>query len=85
MLQDTGADWTILRASWFAQNFSESFLCEAIQSSEVVVPAGNVPEPFIDADDIADVAVAALTEDGHVGRLYELTGPRMLAPVSGSA
>ena len=78
ILQDTDADWTILRASWFAQNFSESFLCEAIQSGEVVLPAGNVPEPFVDVDDIADVAVAALTEDGHVGRLYELTGPRML-------
>ena len=37
-----------------------------------------MPEPFVDADDIADVAVAALTEDGHIGRLYELTGPRLL-------
>ena len=78
ILQNTDADWTILRASWFAQNFSESFLWNAVQEGKVVLPAGTVPEPFIDADDIADVAVAALKEDGHVGQLYELTGPRML-------
>ena len=47
-------------------------------SGEVALPAGDVPEPFVDADDIADVAVAALTDDGHVGELYELTGPRLL-------
>jgi len=38
----------------------------------------NTPEPFVDADDIADVAVAALTDDRHIGQLYELTGPRLL-------
>jgi uncharacterized protein YbjT (DUF2867 family) len=37
-----------------------------------------VPEPFVDADDIADVAVAALTDDRHIGEVYELTGPRLL-------
>ena len=78
ILQATDADWTILRASWFAQNFSESFLSNAVLDGEVVLPAGDTPEPFIDADDIADVAVAALTGQGHVGQLYELTGPRML-------
>ncbi|MDQ2997572.1 MAG: NAD(P)H-binding protein [Chloroflexota bacterium] len=78
VVQESGAEWTILRASWFAQNFSENFLLEAVLSGEVALPAGNVGEPFIDADDIADVAVAALTEDGHAGQLYELTGPRLL-------
>ena len=78
VVQDSGADWTILRASWFAQNFSESYLREPVLDGEVVLPAGNVAEPFVDADDIADAAVAALTEDGHAGRLYELTGPRLL-------
>jgi len=77
-VQDSGADWTILRASWFAQNFSEGFLCDAVLGGEVALPAGDVAEPFIDADDIADAAVAALTEDGHSRQLYELTGPRML-------
>ena len=78
LVQTSGADWTIVRASWFAQNFSESFLASAVQAGEVVLPVGDVPEPFVDADDIADLAVAALTEDGHTGQLYEVTGPRML-------
>ncbi len=78
VLQDSGADWTIVRCSWFNQNFSENYLLDPVVSGEVVLPAGDVGEPFVDADDIADVAVAALTEDWHVGQLYELTGPRLL-------
>ena len=65
-------------ASWFNQNFSEGYLLEPVLAGEVALPAGDVREPFVDADDIADVAVAALTDDRHVGRLYELTGPRLL-------
>ena len=45
----------------------------------MALPAGAIGEPFVDADDIADAAVAALTEPGHVGQLYELTGPRLLS------
>ncbi|HST58161.1 MAG TPA: NAD(P)H-binding protein [Longimicrobium sp.] len=74
----SGAEWTILRCSWFAQNFSESFLLEPLLAGELALPVGDVREPFIDADDIAGAAVAALTEDGHAGQLYELTGPRAL-------
>ena len=77
-LISTGADWTILRCSWFAQNFSEGFLLDFVKAGLVQLPAGAVGEPFIDTDDIADAAVAALTEDGHIGELYELTGPRLL-------
>jgi uncharacterized protein YbjT (DUF2867 family) len=77
-VQASGADLTILRATWFAQNFSEDYMVESVLAGEVALPAGDTPEPFVDADDIADVAVAALTEDGHVGELYELTGPRAL-------
>jgi uncharacterized protein YbjT (DUF2867 family) len=77
-LQESGADWTILRSSWFAQNFSESFLVDAILSGEVALPVGEAPEPFIDADDIADAAVATLTDDKHIGQIYEVTGPRLL-------
>ncbi len=78
IVEESGVDWTILRASWFNQNFSEGAFLEAVRAGEVALPAGGVREPFVDADDIADVAVAALTEDGHQGQLYELTGPRML-------
>jgi uncharacterized protein YbjT (DUF2867 family) len=78
IVQDAGMEWTVVRASWFAQNFSENFLRDSVLTGEVTLPIGNVGEPFIDTDDIADVAVAALTEDKHVGQLYEVTGPRLL-------
>jgi uncharacterized protein YbjT (DUF2867 family) len=78
IVQDSGVDWTIVRASWFNQNFSEGPFLDLVVAGEVALPAGNVAEPFIDADDIADVAVAALTEDGHAGQVYEVTGPRKL-------
>ena len=77
-LRAPGADWTIVRCAWFNQNFSESFLLDPILAGVVALPVGGVREPFVDADDIADVVAAALTEDGHVGKLYELTGPRLL-------
>lgn len=77
-MRDSGADLTILRSTWFSQNFSESYWLEDVVRGEIALPAGNTPEPFVDADDIADVAVAALTEDGHTGQMYELTGPRLL-------
>lgn len=78
VLQASGADWTIVRASWFNQNFSEGAVLEGVLAGEIALPAGDVGEPFIDTDDIADVVVAALTRDGHVGQLYEVTGPRLL-------
>ncbi len=77
-LQSTGADLTIVRCAWFMQNFSEDFLVDAVREGEVVLPAGDQLDPFVDADDIADVAAAALTDDRHIGELYELTGPRLL-------
>ncbi|MFI0369820.1 NAD(P)H-binding protein [Actinomadura sp. 1N219] len=78
IVQESGLAWTVVRASWFAQNFSEDYLLDPIREGEVVLPAGDVPEPFVDADDIADVAVAALTRAGHAGEVYEVTGPRAL-------
>jgi uncharacterized protein YbjT (DUF2867 family) len=77
-VRESGAELTILRSTWFSQNFSEDYLLDPVLDGEVALPAGDTPEPFVDADDIADVAVAALTGDGHVGELYELTGPRVL-------
>ena len=77
-VRDTGAEVTTLRSTWFSQNFSESYFLDGLLAGELALPVVNTPEPFVDADDIADVAVAALTEDGHVGEVYELTGPRLL-------
>jgi uncharacterized protein YbjT (DUF2867 family) len=77
-VQDSGADLTIVRATWFMQNFSEDYMIEHVLAGAIALPAGDTPEPFVDADDIADVAVAALTDDKHIGELYELNGPRLL-------
>jgi uncharacterized protein YbjT (DUF2867 family) len=75
----SGAELTIVRSTWFAQNFSEDYMRDYVLSGVVALPAGDTPEPFVDAEDIADVAVAALTDERHVGELYELTGPRLLS------
>jgi uncharacterized protein YbjT (DUF2867 family) len=77
-VRDSGADLAILRSTWFMQNFSEDYMLEHVLSGEIRLPAGDVPTPFLDVDDIADVAVAALTDERHAGQLYELTGPRSL-------
>lgn len=78
VVKNSGADWTVLRASWFMQNFSESFILDDLLNGQVYLPPGEIPEPFIDAEDIADAAVAALTQPGHSNTLYELSGPRLM-------
>ena len=78
IVQQSGVEWTIVRASWFMQNFSEGEFLGMVLDGAITLPAADIPEPFIDINDIADVAVAALTEDGHAGEIYEVTGPRML-------
>jgi uncharacterized protein YbjT (DUF2867 family) len=78
VVMDSGVDWTVVRASWFAQNFTESYLLGPVLDGDLTLPVGSVGEPFVDVDDIADVAVAALTQPGHQGQLYEVTGPRLL-------
>jgi uncharacterized protein YbjT (DUF2867 family) len=76
-VKDSGIpSWTVLQCNWFAQNFSEDFLVDAINAGVVALPVTDMPEPFADADDIADVAVAALTGDGHAGATYEISGRR---------
>ncbi|WP_289659107.1 NAD(P)H-binding protein [Flavobacterium panacagri] len=70
--------WTIIRSSWFNQNFSESFFLDPILYGIVALPRAEALEPFTDADDIADVAVEALLNENHNGKTYELTGPRLL-------
>jgi uncharacterized protein YbjT (DUF2867 family) len=77
-LQATHVDWTILRSSWFCQNFSEGFFLDPILSGEVALPVGSVAEPFVDVDDIADIAFAAFTDPRHARQIYEITGPRAL-------
>lgn len=78
-LKASGADWTIVRSSWFNQNFNESFFLEPVLAGEIALPTADAVEAFVDADDIADVVVAALTDDKHIGKTYELSGPRLLS------
>jgi uncharacterized protein YbjT (DUF2867 family) len=77
LLMESGADWTILRCGFFAQNFSEIF-ADPIRAGIMAMPEAAGPDPFLDIDDVADVAVAALTDDSHIGQLHELTGPRIV-------
>ncbi len=75
---NSGLNYTIIRASWFNQNFSESFFLDPIIAGHVALPQAEAKVPYIDTDDIADVAVEALLNEKHTGQLYELTGPRLL-------
>lgn len=77
-VQASGLEWTVLQANNFNQNFSEGDYRDALLAGALALPVEGVVEPFIDVDDIAAVAVAALTEDGHHGRVYELSGPESL-------
>ena len=79
VVRQSGLEFTLVRAAWFAQNFSEGYLHAPILDGVLPMPGGLIKEPIIDVDDIADVAVAALTEDRHAGALYEVTGPRLLS------
>ncbi len=78
IVKDSGLEWTVVRASWFNQNFSEGAFIDMVLGGTITLPAGATPEPYVDVDDIADVAVAALSEDGHHGEIYEVTGPRLM-------
>ncbi|GIG91628.1 NAD(P)H-binding protein [Plantactinospora endophytica] len=79
-VEAAGVDWTILRPTWFGQNFSEApLLRDPVLDGELVLPTGDGLEPFVDADDIAEVAVTVLTGPGHAGRTYDLSGPRLLS------
>ncbi|MFZ2238452.1 MAG: NAD(P)H-binding protein [Gordonia amarae] len=78
-VQQAGADWTILRSAFFAQDFTEDeAFADGVRAGFLVFPWVDVPEPFVDLADVAEVATTALVDDGHAGRIYELTGPRML-------
>lgn len=78
IVQEAGVEWTVVRASWFNQNFSEGEFLGMVMDGVITLPADDIAEPFVDVGDIADVVVAALTEEGHAYEIYEVTGPRLL-------
>jgi uncharacterized protein YbjT (DUF2867 family) len=75
----SGMDWIIVRANWFMQNFSEGFFVDSIRAGELVIPDVSARDPFVDANDIADVVIAALTDDNHSKQIYDLTGPEIIS------
>ncbi|MEV0619379.1 NAD(P)H-binding protein [Nonomuraea sp. NPDC050404] len=77
-VRDSGAEWTILRPNNFNQNFDEGLWHAPLRAGRLALPIGQVPEPFVDADDVAAVAAAALARDGHAGHVYDLAGPDRL-------
>jgi uncharacterized protein YbjT (DUF2867 family) len=79
VVKASGLDWNIVRASWFMQNFSESFMLDGLKAGELVLPEPKALEPFIDVNDIVDVAVAALTQKTLRNQLFEITGPEILS------
>lgn len=79
IVKNSGLSWTIVRASWFNQNFSEGMFRDFIDAGHIALPVGSVTEPFIDVGDICDVVVASLLEPKHSGHLYEVTGPELLS------
>ena len=78
-IKESGVEWTILRPTWFMQNFDEDLFAAPVRHGELAVPAGQGIHPFIDVLDIAEVAVVALTQPGHAGQTYELSGPESLS------
>lgn len=79
IVQQSGLSSTVVRASWFNQNFSEGMFRDYIVGGTIALPVSVITEPFVDVDDIADVVLASLTEAGHTGQLYEVTGPELLS------
>jgi uncharacterized protein YbjT (DUF2867 family) len=73
-------DWTILRPNWFMQVFTDPrFYRDPIAAGELPFPSGGAEVAWIDARDIAAVAERALLDEGHAGRVHELTGPEALS------
>ena len=78
LVKDSSLEWTILQPSWFMQNFSEGGFRDGVLAGEVSAPDSGAKEPWVDLDDVADVAVAAMLEDGHTSQIYEITGAELL-------
>ncbi len=75
LLEDSGLDFTHLRPSWVLQNFLPTSAATPVRHNKIRLPAADGRVSFVDARDVAAVAAASLTEPGHNGKTYELTGP----------
>ncbi|MEQ9300086.1 MAG: NmrA family NAD(P)-binding protein [Cyclobacteriaceae bacterium] len=78
IVANSGLNYTLVRASWFNQNFSESFLLEPVQAGHVALPMPEAEIPFVDVDDIAEVVTKVLVDDTYNSQTLTVTGPEKL-------
>ncbi len=78
IVANSGLNYTLVRASWFNQNFSESFFLDPILAGHVALPMAEAEIPFVDADDIAEAVVKVLLDDSYNNKTFTITGPRNL-------
>lgn len=78
IVANSGLNYSLVRASWFNQNFSESFFLDPILAGHVALPMAAAEIPFVDADDIAEAAVKVMLDDSYNNKTITITGPRKL-------
>lgn len=78
IVANSGLNYTLVRASWFNQNFSEGAFLNAVISGKVALPMSEAEIPFVDADDIAEVVAKVLLDDAYNGETITVTGPRKM-------
>ncbi|MFY0654588.1 MAG: NmrA family NAD(P)-binding protein [Cyclobacteriaceae bacterium] len=78
IVANSGLNYTIVRASWFNQNFSEGAFLDFVLAGQVALPMPEAEVPFVDVDDIAEVVTKVLVDDSYNGQIVTVTGPRKI-------
>ena len=78
IVANSGLNYTLVRASWFNQNFSEGAFLDYVLAGHMALPMPEAQIPFVDTNDIADVVTQALVDDSYNGQTLTVTGPRKL-------
>lgn len=76
VVANSGLDYTLVRASWFNQNFSEGAFLEFVLNGTVALPMPEAKIPFVDVNDIADVVSKVILDDTYNGQTITVTGPQ---------
>jgi uncharacterized protein YbjT (DUF2867 family) len=84
-IESSGIPWTFLRPGSFMQNFATYYRDMIREQNGIFLPMSDSREAHVDARDIARVAAAALTRDGHAGKAYDLVGPEPLSYADAAA
>ena len=77
-IKASGIAWTMLRPTFFSENFITFYGVDPKKDSTVYLPHGQGKTVWVDPRDVGEVAAAVLTTPGHEGKTYELTGPEAL-------